>query len=364
MNSPLTAALVKKSIEVAVYLALIFGLLAWCYQIFSPFISLVVWGTIIAVSVYTPFVKLCAALGGRKKIALTIIMVIGLAIIVIPSWLFADSLYTSVSEFNRSAIAGKFSIPPPSDSVKDWPVVGERLYTSWSLASANLETWLSNNSDFFKDIAKRAAKGVAGLGVSVLQFIAAIIVAGLFLSNADAARVAAERFCRRLVGDHGDDLLDTSVATIRSVTVGVLGVAIFQGILTGAGMIVVGVPGAAIWALAVVLLAIAQLPALIVLLPVIIYVFSVESATVASIFAIWSVVVGMSNAVLQPVMMGKGVDTPMLVVLIGAVGGMLFSGIVGLFVGAIVFTLGYKMLLLWLSMADADADATQVDVAE
>jgi predicted PurR-regulated permease PerM len=240
--------------------------------------------------------------------------------------------------------------------------VGERLYTSWSLASANLETWLSNNSDFFKDIAKRAAKGVAGLGISVLQFIAAIIVAGLFLSNADAARVAAERFCRRLVGDHGDDLLDTSVATIRSVTVGVLGVAIFQGILTGAGMIVVGVPGAAIWALAVVLLAIAQLPALIVLLPVIIYVFSVESATVASIFAIWSVVVGMSNAVLQPVMMGKGVDTPMLVVLIGAVGGMLFSGIVGLFVGAIVFTLGYKMLLLWLSMADADA--TQVDVAE
>jgi predicted PurR-regulated permease PerM len=129
-------------------------------------------------------------------------------------------------------------------------------------------------------------------------------------------------------------------------------------------MIVVGVPGAAIWALAVVLLAIAQLPALIVLLPVIVYVFSIESTMVASAFAIWSIVVGMSNAVLQPIMLGRGVDTPMLVVLIGAVGGMLVSGIVGLFVGAVVFTLGFKMLLLWLSMAEADADEAQVDVVE
>ena len=364
MNTPVPAAPVKQSIEIAVYLALIFGLLAWCFQIFSPFISLVVWATIIAVSVYTPFVKLCAAVGGSKKIALTIMTVIGLAIIIVPAWLFADSLITSVTQFNSNAAAGTFSIPPPADGVKDWPIVGERVYASWSLASSNLETWLSNNSEYLKGLARRAATGVAGLGISVLQFIAATIVAALFLSNADAASVAAERFCRRLAGDRGDDLLDTSVATIRSVTVGVLGVAIIQGVLTGAGMIVVGVPGAAIWALAVVLLAIAQLPALIVLLPVIVYVFSIESTMVASAFAIWSIVVGMSNAVLQPIMLGRGVDTPMLVVLIGAVGGMLVSGIVGLFVGAVVFTLGFKMLLLWLSMAEADADEAQVDVVE
>jgi predicted PurR-regulated permease PerM len=224
---------------------------------------------------------------------------------------------------------------------------------------------MGGNSTQLYELGRRAVSGVAGLGISVLQFVAATLLAAFFLANADKMRAGALLFCRRLAKDRGDEMLDTAVATIRSVTVGVLGIAFIQGVLSGAGMVVVGVPGAGVWALLVMILTIAQLPALIVLLPVIIWVFSVESTAVASIFAVWSIAVGMSDAVLKPLLLGRGVATPMIVVLIGAIGGMLMSGIIGLFVGAVIFTLGYTLVVAWLDMAEdaaeSDAPASATD---
>jgi predicted PurR-regulated permease PerM len=192
----------------------------------------------------------------------------------------------------------------------------------------------------------------AGVGAGVLQFIVSFIIAAVFLMNAEGAGKAMRRLANRLTAEQGDELLDMSVSTIRSVAVGVIGIAFIQAMLGGLGMMFAGVPAAGLLAIVILVLAIAQLPPLLVLGPVAFYVFSAESTTVATIFLIWSVLVSFSDAVLKPLFLGRGVDVPMLVILLGAIGGMITSGIVGLFVGAIVLALGYKLLRAWIQLGE------------
>jgi predicted PurR-regulated permease PerM len=185
-------------------------------------------------------------------------------------------------------------------------------------------------------------------------FVASILVAAAFLANHESVRAGMLRMCRRLAGDHGEEMLDLTVQTIRSVTVGVLGIAMIQALAGGIGMYAVGIPATGVWTLVILILAIAQLPPWLVLLPMIIYVFSYESTTVAVIFMIWSLVVSFADMVLKPLLLGRGVKVPMLAILLGAIGGMIMSGIMGLFVGAVVLALGYKLFQLWLVGGDPE----------
>jgi predicted PurR-regulated permease PerM len=146
----------------------------------------------------------------------------------------------------------------------------------------------------------------------------------------------------------GKDFGDLAGATSRSVAQGVLGVALIQSILAGIGLLLMGVPYAGIWAMLVLLLAIVQLPPILILGPIIVYVFSVAETVPAVIFMIWSMIVSSSDAFLKPLFLGRGMDIPMLVILLGAIGGMILSGIIGLFVGAVVLAVGYTLFVAWL----------------
>ncbi|MCK4838439.1 MAG: AI-2E family transporter [Desulfobulbaceae bacterium] len=162
----------------------------------------------------------------------------------------------------------------------------------------------------------------AGAGVGILKFVVSIIIAGVLLANADGGGQTARAIAVRLAGERGTKAVELARATVRSVTLGILGVALIQALLSGIGFLVVGVPGAGLWALLVLILAVVQLPPLLVLGPIIVYVFSTTSAVTAVVFAIWSVLVGISDPFLKPVLMGRGVDVPMLVIFIGAIGGL------------------------------------------
>jgi len=338
------------AIEIAISLILILLLAAWCFQIIAPFIGFVIWGSVIAVSAYNPFCSLRNKLG--SKLAVTVFAVLGLSLVLVPAWMFGGSLVESAMHFFHAVERGSFEVQPPNDSVREWPLVGERLYAAWSVAAANFQTFLTDYSEQLKPLANFALSTVTSIGVSVLLFVAATLIAVTMLANDTRMVDGLKRLFCRLLGDTGDEMLDLTAATIRSVTVGVLGIAFIQAVGTGIGMWAVGVPGTGLWALLVLVLVIAQLPALLVMLPVIIWVFSVESTTVATVFAVWSIAVSMSDVVLKPLLLGRGVEVPMLVILLGAIGGMILSGIIGLFVGAVVLALGYKMFQAWLVMGE------------
>ena len=304
---------------------------------------------------YPLYLKMKAKMGG--KLATAVFTLSGLALVLVPAWMFAGSMFESATSFYQSVESGSFDIPPPNESVREWPLVGQKIFEAWSTAASNFEAFLEQYASQLKGMASFAIGKVTGIGLTVLAFVFATLIAAVMLSNADAVAASMRRFHRRLLGERGDAMMDLTVATIRSVTVGVLGIAVIQAIGTGLGMFVVGVPGTGIWALLVLVLVIAQLPALLVMLPVIFYVASVESGTVTAIFAIWSIGVSMSDVVLKPLLLGRGVEAPMLVILLGAIGGMVMSGIIGLFVGAVVLAVGYKLFQVWLEMGETDQAA-------
>ena len=217
-----------------------------------------------------------------------------------------------------------------------------------ALASNNLEAALSKITPQLKKFGIPLLSAAAGAGVGTLKFVVSIIIAGVLLSNDAGGGQVARAIATRLTGERGTMAVELAVATVRSVTLGILGVALIQTLLASLGFLLVGVPGAGLWALLVLILAVVQLPTILVLGPIIVYVFSTSSTVIAVVFAIWSILVGISDAFLKPLLMGRGVDVPMLVIFIGAIGGFMTSGIIGLFVGAIIFSLGYKLFLIWL----------------
>ena len=347
--------LIGNSLEAAIRIGLIALLVWWCFLILKPFLVPVLWAIIIADAIYPFYRKLENALGGRAKLTAALFTLTALALLIIPTILLFGSLVDSIKLLSEGIKNGTLTIPPPTDSVAEWPVIGESVYTFWQSASVNLQATLVRIGPQLREIAGGILASGAGLVVGILQFVISILIAGVFLAKAEECHNISVKIFRSVTGERALELVGLSSATIRSVAQGVLGVAIIQSLLAGIGMLIAGVPGAGFWALMVLVLAVIQLPPILVLGPVIFYIFSVSSTTVAVIFAIWAVFVSISDSFLKPLLMGRGVEVPMLVILIGALGGMMLSGIIGLFVGAVVLSLGYTLFHAWLEKEESGA---------
>jgi len=340
----------RRVIEAAIRIGLVFLLMLWCFNIVKPFILLVLWGAIIAVAVYPLFEKLQSMLGGRQKLAAILMTLIALVMLVIPSVMLSESAIETSQPLAKQIKEGTFSIPPPSDKVQTWPLVGKKLHSAWSLASNNLSGVLSKYKDQLTEFAKLVLSVTAEAGTVVLKFIVSIIIAGMLLVYAKSGTDAVEKVSNRLMGEpRGKKFAGMASATIRSVAQGVLGVAVIQAVLAAVGFLVIGMPYSGIWALLVLILAIIQLPPIIILGPIIVYAFTITTTLPAVIFMIWCLLVGVSDSFLKPLLLGRGLDIPMPVILLGAIGGMILSGIIGLFVGAVVLAVGYELFMVWLN---------------
>jgi predicted PurR-regulated permease PerM len=343
----------QQAIDTAITLILVFGIIAWCFRILGPFLSVTLWAAIIAVALHKPFQKLTSLLGDRQKLSALAIALLGVLLVIVPLWMMTSSMLESVSTLSHRVEAGTLAVPPPNEKVKEWPVIGEKAYNQWTIASENMTGFLQQHKDQIKLISSAVLGKIAGIGLSAVQFFFSILIAIAFLMNAEKITYGVRLLSRRLAGDKGEALRSLAVATIRSVAVGVLGISAIQAILAGAGMMLMGVPAAGILALLVLIFAIAQLPPWAIMVPVVIYVFSVEGSSAATIaFTIWSISVSFMDMALKPMLLGRGVDAPMLVILLGAIGGMIVSGIIGLFVGAVVLAFGYMLMIAWLKAGE------------
>jgi len=345
------------AIEIAIRLAILFLILAWCLRILSPFISIVAWAAIIAVAFSNPFLKLVGKLGGKRKLSIMLAAAIGLAIIVLPVVALSTSLVHGATTVGTGIVNGELRLPPPPGYVEHWPVIGERTYSIWLQASQNLGEFLKQYPHQLSIAGKFLLEMATGVGTGVLQFLVSIVIAAAFLLHAETAAAGVRRLACRLSPARGEELLGMTVSTVRSVAVGVIGIAFVQSVLGGIGMMLAGVPAAGLLAIIVLIAAIAQLPPILVLGPVALYVFSMESNTVGVVFLVWSILVSSVDMVLKPLLLGRGVMVPMPVILLGAIGGMITSGIVGLFIGAIVLALGWELLRAWLKYGELPATA-------
>lgn len=357
MNAPLQAEHESEQrqsrvlLDVLIRAGLIFTLAVLCYQVFAPFLTLMVWALILAVALYPMHQWLARHLGDRQGLAATLIALVGAAIIVTPTALLAGSLGDSVREFVQRVQDNTLQVPAPRASVEGWPIVGEKLFAFWSKAYSDLPALVQSLQPKIGDLAKSALGFVAGIGGGILKFVASFLVAGIIMAfGAEGARSSEAIFARIMSPARAPGFVELSTKTIRAVAQGVIGVAMIQAIAVGVTLLVAGVPLAGVLAVIVLVLGIAQIPALIVTIPAIAYLWmSGDFGNVpAAVYTVILFIAGIADNFLKPLMLGRGVDAPMPVILLGALGGMAAAGILGLFVGAVLLALGYQIFMGWV----------------
>ena len=345
---PVNDSYLNRVVEAVIRVGLVLLLFLWCFSIIRPFITPVVWGIVLAVAVFPAYGWLTTKLAGHEKLAAVILTLLGLSIVIVPAILFAGSLIESGQQLSEEQNLGSIHVPPPPPAVKDWPLIGDSTHRLWSQASRSLEPLAVKFAPQLRAAAMWLVGATVGTGLAIVQSLLSIIIAGVMLMGASGGAQVATTLSRRLAGASGDRFIQMAAMTIRSVAVGIVGVAIIQASLIAIGLLVAGVPHAGVWALLCLILAVLQLPPLLVVAPIIVYVFSNASTPVAVVFMLWQIVASSSDTFLKPILLARGVEVPMLVIFLGAIGGFMSSGFIGLFLGAVVLSLGYELAREWI----------------
>jgi len=334
--------------DTTIRLFILILIVAWCLMILYPFVSIILWSLILALAMHPLHSLLARKMGGRPKLASFIIIFSILAVIILPTGLLIGSLVEEVKELKVSYDKGTLTIPPPTEKVKEWPIIGEKLYDTWQSASVNLEELVIKYKDQLFAFGSKLAKGILSAAGGVIQIVVALIIAGVLLCIG-GARESIRKFFRKLAGNRGDEFADMTVKTVSSVVKGIIGVALILALLNGIIFMLAGVPYAGIWTLLVFVLGVLQIPLFFITLPVIIYMFATKELMPAILWTALLLVAGLSDNILKPILLGKGAPVPMLVIFIGVIGGFIFSGFIGLFTGAIVMSVGYKLFVGWIN---------------
>jgi predicted PurR-regulated permease PerM len=350
---------IARAVETSINVGLVALLVAVCLLILAPFVPIIAWGMIISVASYPAVRRLQSALRGRGAWAAIIWTVLLLAVLIVPVVLLAASMVDGVHNLMAHMDEQTFTVPPPPPGIESWPLIGAPLNRIWMLASNSLTEAVKMFAPQLKVILPGLLTASAGIGLTVLQFFFSILISGALLANAQSATAVTSALANRLFGDRGVEFQNLVDSTIRSVTSGILGVALIQAVLAAGGFLVVGLPGAGLWAVMFLIAAVLQIGVL-VLIPAIALVFATASTTTAVIFLIWCVFVGLLDNVLKPILLGRGASVPTAVVFLGAIGGFVAMGIIGLFVGAIILSVGYKLFLAWLEPGSVASTNTAV----
>ncbi|MGC1552724.1 MAG: AI-2E family transporter, partial [Bradyrhizobium sp.] len=300
-------------------------------------------------------------LGDRPKLAAAIITVIILASIVGPIAWFGVGAVDGLRDLAGHLSAGTLAIPSPPEGVKNWPIVGAQFYALWDHASTNLGAALRELAPYLKPLAGPILVFAGSAGFGTLKFVAAVALSGFLFHYGPRLVAAIRRVQARLVTQRSQDFVALAGLTIRTVANGVIGVAVLQSLLAGIGLKLTGVPHAGVLAFAVLILAVLQIGSAVVLFPVIIWIWATKDLAVALPLTIYLLIVGLADNVLKPLLMGRGLSTPTLVIFIGVLGGMLAHGILGLFVGPIILAVTWELIMAWIREERAEVAAPDME---
>ena len=340
----LAATWIDLAIRVAVLAIFIYVSLV----LLRPFITIVIWSAVLAVALYPAFEWLSRRLGHRRRLAAALITIISLLVVIGPATWLALGLIESFRSLAERLDLSLIAIPAPPSSVKNIPVIGDQIYQWWSLASTNLQATLVQFAPQLKPLGGSLLRIAANAGTGMLQFLISIVVAGFLFGPAPSIVNRIKLFSKKLTSNRAEEFVDLTGATIRAVSKGVIGISALQALLVGLGLIVAGVHGASLITSAVLILGIVQIGPAIVIFPVVIWAwFHMETGS-AFLFTVYMLPVNLLDNILKPIVMARGLNTPMLVILLGIVGGTLSYGISGLFLGPIVLAVIWELFAAWI----------------
>ncbi|WP_246738763.1 AI-2E family transporter [Bradyrhizobium sp. CCBAU 051011] len=342
-------------IQLAIRLGLLAFLIYWTFVLIRPFVPILAWSIVLAVALYPVFNLLSKLLGGRQRLAAVILTVINLGIVIGPATWLGLSAVEGVKDLAATLVAGNLVVPSPPKGVKDWPVIGPQFFELWNQASNNIRAALREVAPHLKPLAGTMLSLAGDAGVGTLKFLLSVALAGFLFPYGSQLVAAGRGFLYRIVPEQSEHFLELAGTTIGAVSQGVIGVAIIQSLLAGIGFKLAGIPGAGLLAFVVMILTIVQIGAAIVLVPVIIWIWIDKDFTTALLMTVFLCIVGILDNILKPLVMGRGLTTPTLVIFVGVIGGTLAHGIVGLFIGPIILSVAWELTVAWIRTDRADA---------
>ncbi|QPF93597.1 AI-2E family transporter [Bradyrhizobium commune] len=348
MNTLRQLVSAEKVIQLVIRLGLLALLIVWTFLIIRPFVPILTWSGVLAVAFYPVFGWLAKRLGGRPRMAATILTLIMLGIVIGPAAWLGLSAVEGIRDLASQIGTGDLVLQAAPEQIRSWPLIGPQLYDLWNLAYTNIRAVLREVTPYLKPLAGVMLSFAGSAGVGTLQFLLSVLVAGFLFPHGPQLTAAVRGFLFRIVPEQSEHFLALAGATIRAVSQGVIGVAIIQALLAGIGFKLAAIPSAGLLAIIVLLLSIVQIGPAIVLVPVVIWIWMDKDVTTALLLTVFLVIVGLLDNILKPLVMGRGLTTPTLVILIGVIGGTLAHGIIGLFIGPIILAVAWELAAAWI----------------
>ncbi|WP_087001123.1 AI-2E family transporter [Rhizobium sullae] len=334
----------------------IIGLFAyWTLLLIAPFALIAVWSAILAVALFPMFEALSRLFGNRPVIAATVIVVACLVLIIAPLALVAVNFVDALQALVGKLRTENFALPAAPATIREWPIVGERIYGAWNQLASNLASTIIKFQAPIREVMGVVITKFASIGGGVLSFIASIILSGIFLTMSARLAVAIQILASRIAGDKGVGFARLAGTTVRNVSRGVIGVAFLQALLCGLCFAFFGVPASGALTFLVFVLCVMQLGPALVLMPVVVWAWLSWPALIAFAFTVVAVPIMIVDNILKPILMARGLSTPMPVILIGVIGGTLSYGLLGLFLGPVVLSVFYELLRAWVWPSEASS---------
>ncbi|CAN7729629.1 AI-2E family transporter [Rhizobium sp. LjRoot258] len=325
------------------------GLFAyWSFTLVAPFLVIVIWAAILVVALYPVYQALRTVLGGRSRLAAIVVTILCLGVILGPLAAIALNFVDATQLLLLKLREGSLHLPLPAESVRDWPLIGERVYAAWSLASSNFTELFKRFEPALLETGGFVLGKVASVGLGLVSFVASVIIAGVLFGPAPRLAIGIRTFAQRIAGDRGVGFVTLAGATIRNVARGVIGVALLQTLLAGVVFSIFDIPAASVLTFVVLILCIVQIGPALILFPVMVWAWMALDPVSALILTALLIPIGLIDNVIKPILVARGLSTPMLVILLGVLGGTLSYGLIGLFLGPIVLSVFYDLLVAWV----------------
>jgi predicted PurR-regulated permease PerM len=324
-----------------------------------PFLSALLWATMIVISTWTLLLKIQSKLGGRRGPATAVMTVALLLVLVIPLGLAVGALIGNIDKIVAQASSlQQFAVPPPPVWVARLPVEGPRVFAEWQrLHEAGAGSLSARMSPYARGALRWLAAQIGGVGGMILQFLLIVIISVILYQKGEIAALGVRRFAARLAGENGERAALLAAATIRGVAIAVIVTAIVQTTIAGVGLVLASIPGAWLLMAVTLIFNLAQLGPWLVMLPAVAWKFYSGDPFWGFILLVFTLVAGTIDNFLRPLLIRKGADLPLLLIFAGVIGGIISFGFMGIFVGPVILAVSFVLLRDWVNQPEAEKKA-------
>lgn len=347
MNESFQRELARNTLTILFLAAMILT----CFWIMRPFLPAILWGAMIVIATWPILLKVQERLGGKRRLAVAVMTLLLLLLFIIPCSLAIGTIVTNADQIvSWVKMLANFSLPAPPEWLDKLPFVGTLLVETWQkVLAAGPDEMTARIAPFASKVARWLAIQAGSFGVMFIHFLLTIVVAAVMYTFGEQAADGMCRFARRLAGERGDAAALLAAQAIRAVALGVIVTAFVQSVLAGIGLAVVGVNYATLLTALIFVLAIAQLGSFPVLIPCVIWLYWQGSPGWGTALLVWSLLVGSLDNILRPFLIRRGANIPMLLILVGVIGGLIAFGFIGLFIGPMVLAVSYTLIAEWVA---------------